>query len=315
MEEIAENTQAQEAPETSAADVAELKQKGCILYSKVKIYDVVFKRFFAIDENVKKLYESISNRKIRLEDIERVTLEEGKSFETQLANDLGFLVKNDDGQDEFVFLVEAQSTWNDNIPYRFWEYIVEIFRNYTRDHNLDKHRKRHFFLPRPCFYLIYTGEGNKPDNLGFAEKMFKSGKRDNFDLDFGIHVITSPDSKTVPGQYVGFSKSVSRLRKDCKNYGQFMIKLREECCKKEYNLFVDFIDEHRAEMEIDMEQAFRNEQEFDDFLDERDRRRDEIVKKQTVIELYTKGLLSAEAAAKELNMTVPAFLDLVKASV
>ncbi len=84
---------------------------------------------------------------------------------------------------------------------------------------------------------------------------------------------------------------------------------------------------------MDMEQAFRNEQEFDDFLDERDAARDKIVvakatpeivakatpeiKKQTVIEtvigLYTKGLLSAEAAAKELNMTVPAFLELVKA--
>jgi hypothetical protein len=61
--------------------------------------------------------------------------------------------------------------------------------------------------------------------------MFKSGKRDGFDLDFGIHVITSPDSKTVPGQYVGFSKSVSHLRKECENYGQFMKKLREECCK------------------------------------------------------------------------------------
>ena len=56
---------------------------------------------------------------------------------------------------------------------------------------------------------------------------------------------------------------------------------------------------------MDMEQAFRNEQEFDDFLDERDAARDKIVvakatpeiKKQTVIELYTKGLLSAEAAA------------------
>ena len=283
MEEIAENPQTQDVPETSATDVTELNEKGRILYSKVKIYDVVFKRFFAVDENVKKFYESVSNRKIRLEDIERVTLEEGKSFETQIANDLGFLVKNDDGQDEFVFLVEAQSTWNDNMPYRFWDYLV-------------------------------AGEGDKPDKLSFAEKMFKSGKRDGFDLDFGIHVITSPDSKTVPGQYVGFSKSVSHLRKECENYGQFMKKLREECCKKEYNLFVDFIDEHRAEMEIDMEQAFRNEQEFDDFLDERDRRRDEIVKKQTVIELYTKGLLSAEAA-KELNMTVPAFLDLVKASV
>ena len=79
MEEMAENPQTQDVPETSATDLAELKEKGCILYSKVKIYDVVFKRFFAVDENVKKFYESVSNRKIRLEDIERVTLEEGKS--------------------------------------------------------------------------------------------------------------------------------------------------------------------------------------------------------------------------------------------
>ena len=157
MEEMAENPQTQDVPETSATDLAELKEKGCILYSKVKIYDVVFKRFFAVDENVKKFYESVSNRKIRLEDIERVTLEEGKSFETQIANDLGFLVKNDDGQDEFVFLVEAQSTWNDNMPYRFWDYLVEIFRNYTRDHHLDKHHKRHFFFPGRAF-ISYTPE-------------------------------------------------------------------------------------------------------------------------------------------------------------
>ncbi len=68
---------------------------------------------------------------------------------------------------------------------------------------------------------------------------------------------------------------------------------------------------------MDMEQAFRNEQEFDDFLDERDAARDKIVaaeaERKMLIGLYTEGLLSAEAAAKKLNMTVPAFLDLVKA--
>ena len=68
---------------------------------------------------------------------------------------------------------------------------------------------------------------------------------------------------------------------------------------------------------MDMEQAFRNEQDFDDFLAERDKivvaKATPEIKKQTVIELYTEGLLSAEAAAKKLNMTVPAFLELVKA--
>ena len=76
-----------------------------------------------------------------------------------------------------------------------------------------------------------------------------------------------------------------------------------------------------------MAQTFRSEQDFDDYMAERDeivvaKATPDIVakvtpeiKKQTVIDLYTKGLLSAEAAAKELDMTVPAFLDLVKASV
>ncbi|WP_406042926.1 hypothetical protein [Succinimonas sp.] len=68
---------------------------------------------------------------------------------------------------------------------------------------------------------------------------------------------------------------------------------------------------------MEMEQAFRNEQEFDDFLAERDEivvaKATPEIKKQTVIELYTKGVLSLEAAAKELNMTVPAFLEMVKA--
>ena len=70
---------------------------------------------------------------------------------------------------------------------------------------------------------------------------------------------------------------------------------------------------------MDMEQAFRNEQDFDDFLDERDAARDKIVaaeaERKMLIGLYSEGLLSAEAAAKELNMTVPAFLELVKTSV
>ncbi len=154
MVEIAENPQTQDAPETSVSDITELNNKGYKLYPKVKLYDVIFKRFFESDENLKKLYESVSNRKIRVEDIERVTLEEGKSFETQMTNDLGFLVKNADGQDEFLFLVEAQSTWNDNMPYRFWDYIVEIFRKYTRDHHLDKHGDVHFFSS-PAVLLSY----------------------------------------------------------------------------------------------------------------------------------------------------------------
>ena len=93
----------------------------------------------------------------------------------------------------------------------------------------------------------------------------------------------------------------------------------------------------RSEQDFDdyMARTFRSQQDFDDYMAQRDKivvakatpeivakATPEIVakatpeiKKQTFIELYTEGLLSAEAAAKKLNMTVPVFLDLVKASV
>jgi hypothetical protein len=44
--EIAENPQTQDAPETSVPDITELNNKGYKLYPKVKLYDVIFKRFF-----------------------------------------------------------------------------------------------------------------------------------------------------------------------------------------------------------------------------------------------------------------------------
>ena len=87
-----------------------------------------------------------------------------------------------------------------------------------------------------------------------------------------------------------------------------------------YGLFVKFIDDHKAEMECEMEQVFKSEQEYSDYMDERDKEKEkEVIKnitpeirKQTVIELYTEHLISVEGAANKLNMTVPEFEELLK---
>ncbi|MBQ3682585.1 MAG: hypothetical protein II922_05840 [Succinimonas sp.] len=69
-----------------------------------------------------------------------------------------------------------------------------------------------------------------------------------------------------------------------------------------------FIDDHKAEMEGEMEQVFMSEQEFSDYMDERDKEKE----KELIIELYTEHLISVEGAANKLNMTVPAFEELLK---
>ena len=77
-----------------------------------------------------------------------------------------------------------------------------------------------------------------------------------------------------------------------------------------------FIDDHKAEMECEMEQVFKSEQEYSDYMDEKENKLTETIRNQTriqmAIELYTEHLLSVEGAANKLNMTVPEFEELLK---
>ena len=77
-----------------------------------------------------------------------------------------------------------------------------------------------------------------------------------------------------------------------------------------------------------MEQVFKSEQEYSDYMDKRDEARDkekekEVIKNITpeirkqaiiemIIELYDKKQISLENAASNLNMTVPEFEELLK---
>ena len=73
-----------------------------------------------------------------------------------------------------------------------------------------------------------------------------------------------------------------------------------------------------------MNQVFKSEQEFSDYMDKRDEARDkekekEVIKNVTpeiemnmIIKLYCKKQISLENAASNLNMTVPAFEELLK---
>ena len=41
---------------------------------------------------------------------------------------------------------------------------------------------------------------------------------------------------------------------------------RKECCNKGYNLFEEFIDNHKTEMEAEMDQVFEDELSFNDYI-------------------------------------------------
>ena len=163
----------------------------------------LFVDFFKDEKNILRMYKELhpEDKDVKLEDITIDTL--NSIIVNTLYNDLGFLVK-----DTYVMLVEAQSTWNENIALRLLFYLAETFRRYilrTKQSELDSHRVK---LPTPELYVIYSGTKKVPEIISLNDSFF-GGKAD---IDVKVHVLNKVDS-TLSGQYIGFCRVFDEQRK------------------------------------------------------------------------------------------------------
>ena len=163
----------------------------------------VFVSFFRDEKHILQMYKELHPEAtdITVEDITIETLE--SVIVNTLYNDLGFRVK-----DKFVFLVEAQSTWNVNIALRMLFYLVETYRRYIHDTEQSEHDEQRVKLPTPELYVIYSGTGKKPEVLSLSEDFFGG----NPDIELRVHVLSAVDT-TLSGQYIGFCKVFDEQRK------------------------------------------------------------------------------------------------------
>ena len=63
--------------------------------------------------------------------------------------------------DQFLILVEHQSTVNNNMPFRCLSYVAELFNNLIDNKN-KLYRKSIFRLPSPKFFVFYDGSSPEP---------------------------------------------------------------------------------------------------------------------------------------------------------
>ena len=63
--------------------------------------------------------------------------------------------------DQFLILVEHQSSVNNNMPFRCLSYVSELFNNLVDDKNR-LYRKGIFCLPSPKFFVFYDGDTPEP---------------------------------------------------------------------------------------------------------------------------------------------------------
>lgn len=221
--------------------------------------DSVFTKLFSDPANVAQLYNDIHPAEnVSADDIEIITLH--ATLVNTLYNDLGFLVRDSDGKDKVMILVEAQSTWNENMCLRILDYLVESIRNYLKSIGKTVHQPSKIPLPMPEFYILYTGNRSVPDFISLNE-MFFDGKAS---VDLKVKIFNKESNRTLYEQYIGFCHVIDDLRKI---YGDSIDCVKaaiEECRKRGY--LVPFLMQHEKEVITLMAELFDEEVALKDYL-------------------------------------------------
>ncbi|MEE1289557.1 MAG: Rpn family recombination-promoting nuclease/putative transposase [Spirochaetota bacterium] len=168
--------------------------------------DSVFVDLFAYDitakENFISLYNALhgTNLDVKITDVQPVMLE--KVLYMKYYNDIAMLI---DGK--IVILIEHQSTINQNMPFRFLEYIARIYEKITTKD--EKFGRKLVKLPIPEFYVFYNGKDDYPTEsvmklsdafmqLGDNDKLKNQFENANYPLEISVKVININVDKENP---------------------------------------------------------------------------------------------------------------------
>ena len=258
----------------------------------------VFVNFFKDEKNVLRMYQELHPEAtdVTVEDIIIDTLE--SMIVNTLYNDLGFRVK-----DKYIFLVEAQSHWNENIALRILFYLIETLRRYINASGQSELDDKRIHLPTPELYVIYSGPGKKPDVISLSEDFFGGSP----DFELKVHVLSEVD-KTLSGQYIGFCKVFDEQRKLHEDGMTVARETYRLCIENDY--LSEFMKAHEQEV-IDMMYELFDEETMRKQLDTARSRRDvEKTKVEVALNMLSKGKLSIEEIAEYSGLALDRIKEL-----
>ena len=114
--------------------------------------DSVFTHLFSIKEHAFQLYKELfpDNAAISQEDIRVFTL--SSVLTNQPYNDLVLLIR-----DILIVLVEAQTTWSENIIIRLVGYFYNSVIKYLNEHNQKIYGEKAVAIPKIKAFVLYAG--------------------------------------------------------------------------------------------------------------------------------------------------------------
>lgn len=208
------------------------------------VKDTVFRAMFRSKEYVLELYRALcpEDTTATVDDLEIITLE--NVLAVREYNDLGFLVR-----DKLMILVEAQSTWSDNIIVRLLLYWLIELQQYIERTEQDLFSSRMVRIPMPELFVIYTGERrDMPAAISLNEKLFAG----EWSGDIPINIICGGRGNDLIAQYVKFSKMITEEARRTPNDLLGATERTIKRCRDE-GVLVSFLSDHEAEVHNTMQ--------------------------------------------------------------
>ena len=278
---------------------------------KRAIKDSVFTMLFSDQSYIMELYRSLhpEDTTITPEELKTITLE--TALVTSIYNDLGLQAR-----DTIIILVEAQSTFSWNLPFRLLLYLAETLDEYVNTHNMSRYSKKPIKIPRPEFYVVYTGTDDAPSALRlsdlYADKLKDPDEnkkrqqkiREKFGwADVEVRVIRKTGNGDILDQYVRFCEIANEMRD---TYGPTLEAVRKTIDKcLEEGILVKFIASRRTEVETNMRVMFDEEAALRSHEEEI---RQEVAEKVTQ-EVTEKGICALIATVKKFSQSKDAAIQ------
>jgi len=164
---------------------------------------------------------------------------------TGFYNDLGLLVK-----DRLLILIEAQSTWNNNMAIRCLLYLADTYQRYIAKNQLDLFGSRRIILPRPEFYVVYTGTEKRKENImKLSDHFTASGSYTPLQLE--IKMLYNSDDGDILNQYVELCRRLTDELATCNGDTLAAIRKTIRDCQ-DSEILAEYLREHQSEVEGNM---------------------------------------------------------------
>ena len=208
--------------------------------AKHTIKDSIFTNLFQDKKYLLQLYKTLHPEDTEVTEDELSDITIHNIMTNEIYNDVGFMVG-----EKLLILMEAQSSWTENIAVRILIYLMVTYQDYIRETKQNVYKSKKIKLPRPEMYVVYTGNRKeRPETISLAEEFFDG---QNAFLDAKVKVLYGSDEGDIISQYVAFTKVYDEQRKLHGRTRKAVTETIRIC--KDRNVLREYLEEREKEVE------------------------------------------------------------------